>query len=67
MQLNHIVKSLLITGLFTTSSLPLLAAEAPKDATAATQQANNLLYNQLPITLTLLMPIKVLLPLSLKT
>lgn len=48
MQLNHIVKSLLITGLFTTSSLPLLAAEAPKDATAATQQANNLLYNQLP-------------------
>ncbi|MEL2930345.1 hypothetical protein R9N72_13145, partial [Escherichia coli] len=41
MQLNHIVKSLLITGLFTTSSLPLLAAEAPKDATAATQQANN--------------------------
>lgn len=39
MQLNHIVKSLLITGLFTTSSLPLLAAEAPKDATAATQQA----------------------------
>ncbi len=33
MQLNHIVKSLLITGLFTTSSLPLLAAEAPKDAT----------------------------------
>ena len=36
MQLNHIVKSLLITGLFTTSSLPLLAAEAPKDATAAT-------------------------------
>ena len=48
MQLNHIVKSLLITGLFTSSSLPLLAAEAPKDATA-------------------LMPIKVLLPLSLKT
>lgn len=69
MQLNHIVKSLLITGLFTTSSLPLFAAESPKDATAATQQANNLLYNQLPfpITLTLLMPIKVLLPLSLRT
>lgn len=68
MQLNHIVKSLLITGLFTTSSLPLLAAEAPKDATAATQQANNLLYScRFLITLTLLMPIKVLLPLSLKT
>ena len=69
MQLNQLIKRLLITGLFTTSSLPLLAAEAPKDATAATQQANNLLYNQLPlpITLTLLMPIKVLLPLSLKT
>lgn len=50
MQLNHIVKSLLITGLFTTSSLPLLAAEAPKNATAATQQANNLLYNQLPFS-----------------
>ncbi|MBS5382858.1 MAG: hydrolase, partial [Escherichia coli] len=50
MQLNHIVKSLLITGLFTTSSLPLLAAEAPKDATAATQQENNLLYNQLPFS-----------------
>lgn len=50
MQLNHIVKSLLITGLFTTSSLPLFAAESPKDATAATQQANNLLYNQLPFS-----------------
>ncbi|MGE2763047.1 alkyl/aryl-sulfatase [Escherichia coli] len=50
MQLNHIAKSLLVMGLFTTSSLPLIAAEAPKEASAATQQANNALYSQLPFS-----------------
>lgn len=52
MQLNHIAKSLLVMGLFTTSSLPLIAAEAPKEATSATQQANNALYSQLPFPIT---------------
>ncbi len=50
MQLNHIAKSLLVMGLFITSSLPLIAAEAPKEASAATQQANNALYSQLPFS-----------------
>lgn len=50
MQLNTIARSLLLAGLLTSFSLPLIAAEAPKEATAATQQANNALYNQLPFS-----------------
>lgn len=49
MQLNTIARGLLLAGLLTSFSLPLIAAEAPKDATAATQQANNALYNQLAL------------------
>lgn len=40
MQLNPIARRLLLAGLLTSCSLPLIAAEAPKEATAATQQAN---------------------------
>lgn len=50
MQLNPIARRLLLAGLLTSCSLPLIAAEAPKEATAATQQANNALYNQLPFS-----------------
>lgn len=50
MQLNRIAQSFILTGLLTSFSVPLMAAEAPKDATAATQQANNALYNQLPFS-----------------
>ena len=48
MQLNRIAQSFILAGLLTSFSVPVMAAEAPKDATAATQQANNALYNQLP-------------------
>lgn len=48
MQLNRIAKCFILAGLLTSFSVPLMAAEAPKDATASTQQANNALYNQLP-------------------
>lgn len=50
MQLNRIAQSLLLAGLLTSFAVPVMAAEAPKDATAATQQANNALYNQLPFS-----------------
>lgn len=68
MQLNHIAKSLLVMGLFTTSSLPLIAAEAPKEASAATQQGiTHFIVNcRFPITAILLMLIKVLLLLYLR-
>ena len=48
MRFNAIATRLALAGLFVSISPPLLAAEAPKDATAATQQANNALYSQLP-------------------
>lgn len=48
MRLNAIAASLALAGLFISFSPNALAAEAPKDATAATQQANNALYSQLP-------------------
>ena len=50
MQLNRIAQSFILAGLLTSFSVPVMAAEAPKDATAATQQANNALYNQLPFS-----------------
>lgn len=50
MQLNTIARGFILAGMLTSYSLPLLAVEAPKDATAATQQANNALYNQLPFS-----------------
>lgn len=48
MRLNAIATSLALAGLFLSFSPNALAAEAPKDATASTQQANNALYSQLP-------------------
>lgn len=50
MKLNMIVRSLALAGILGSVSLPLLAAEPSKDATAPTQQANNALYNQLPFS-----------------
>ncbi|EKJ8219140.1 alkyl/aryl-sulfatase [Citrobacter sedlakii] len=50
MQLNTIARGFILAGMLMSYSLPLLAVEAPKDATAATQQANNALYNQLPFS-----------------
>ena len=44
MKLNLIVRSLALAGLLVSVS-PSYSAEAPKDATAATQQANNALFN----------------------
>lgn len=50
MKFNMIVRSLALAGILGSISLPLRAVEAPKDATAPTQQANNALYNQLPFS-----------------
>lgn len=49
MKFNLIVRSLALAGFFISVSSS-FAAEAPKDATAATQQANNALFNQLPFS-----------------
>ncbi|TDP24378.1 hypothetical protein DFO52_101144 [Enterobacter sp. AG326] len=49
MKFNLIVRSLALAGLVISVSSA-YAAEAPKDATAATQQANNALFNQLPFS-----------------
>lgn len=50
MKLNAIVKSLTLAGLLTTLTAPSFAQTEPKDATAATKQANDALYNQLPFS-----------------
>lgn len=50
MKFNMIVRSLALAGILGSISLPLRAVEAPKDATAPTQQTNNALYNQLPFS-----------------
>jgi len=50
MRLKPIVKSLALAGLLTTIAMPGLAQETTKDATAATKQANNALYEQLPFS-----------------
>lgn len=59
MKLNLIVRSFVLAGMIM-SNCPSYAAEAPKDASAATQQANNALLTSFlsPITLILPMPIK---------
>lgn len=49
MKLNLIVRSFVLAGMIMSNS-PSYAAEAPKDASAATQQANNALFNQLPFS-----------------
>lgn len=50
MQLNKIVGYMVIAGVCSTSlmSLPVMAQEGAKDATAQTKSANNSLYGQLP-------------------
>lgn len=50
MRLKPIVKSFALAGLLTTIAMPGLAQETTKDATAATKQANNALYEQLPFS-----------------
>ncbi len=51
MKLKLIVKSLALAGLLSSTTLtPLYAQVAPKDALAATKQANDALYNQLPFS-----------------
>ncbi|SNY62475.1 alkyl/aryl-sulfatase [Enterobacter sp. CC120223-11] len=50
MRLNAIVKGLALAGMLTTLSTAALAEEATKAATAATKQANDALYNQLPFS-----------------
>lgn len=50
MQLNKIVGYMVIAGVCSTSlmSLPVMAQEGAKDATAQTKSANDALYGQLP-------------------
>lgn len=48
MKLNKIAKHLALAGVLTTLSVSAFAQIMPKEATAATQQANNALYNTLP-------------------
>jgi alkyl sulfatase BDS1-like metallo-beta-lactamase superfamily hydrolase len=52
MRLNAIVSSLALAGILTTVALPSFAeeAQAQKDATAATKQANDALLQQLPFS-----------------
>lgn len=68
MQLNKIAQSFILAGLLTSASAPLIAAEAPKDATASTQQANMSFSINCPspITPTLPMLIKASSPLFLR-
>lgn len=49
MKFNLIVRSLALAGFFISASTS-IAAETQKDASAATQQANNALYSQLPFS-----------------
>jgi Alkyl sulfatase and related hydrolases len=50
MRLNAIVTSLALTGMLTTFVAPAFAQVDPKEATSATKQANDALYNQLPFS-----------------
>lgn len=52
MKLNKLVSYLTLAGVCSTSliSLPVLAQEGAKDATAQTKSANDVLYGQLPFT-----------------
>ena len=52
MKLNKLVSYLALAGVCSTSliSLPVLAQEGAKDATAQTKSANDVLYGQLPFT-----------------
>lgn len=50
MRIKPIVKSLALAGLLTTITVYSYAQDGPKEATAATKQANDALYNQLPFS-----------------
>lgn len=63
MKLTPIMKGLALAGIFSTLPLTSWAETSPKEATAATKQANDALY-KLPITPTLPTRIKALSPLS---
>lgn len=50
MRLKPIARGLALAGLLTTLIVPAYADTASKDATSATKQANEQLYNQLPFS-----------------
>lgn len=50
MKLKPVARGLALAGLISTLILPAYADVSPKDATAATKQANDQLYNQLPFS-----------------
>lgn len=50
MRFNLIARSLALAGVLISAGTPAFAAEAPKEAAAATQQANNALFSQLPFS-----------------
>jgi alkyl sulfatase BDS1-like metallo-beta-lactamase superfamily hydrolase len=50
MRLKPIARSLALAGLLTTFAIPGFAQDSQKEATAATKQANDALYNQLPFS-----------------
>jgi hypothetical protein len=64
MKLTPIMKSLALAGIISTLPVTSWAETSPKEAAAATKQANDALYKQLPSPTTPTLPtrIKVLLP-----
>jgi len=50
MKLKPIARGLALAGLLSTFIIPAYADVTPKDATAATKQANDQLYQQLPFS-----------------
>ncbi|EMZ8855307.1 MBL fold metallo-hydrolase, partial [Salmonella enterica] len=50
MKLKPIARGLTLAGILSTFIIPAYADVSPKDATAATKQANDQLYNQLPFS-----------------
>jgi hypothetical protein len=66
MKLTPIMKSLALAGIISTLPVTSWAETSPKEAAAATKQANDALYKQLPSPITPTLPtrIKVLLPRS---
>ena len=50
MKLKPIARGLALAGILSTFIIPAYADVSPKDATAATKQANDQLYNQLPFS-----------------
>ncbi len=50
MKLKPVIRSLALAGLLTTITVPVFAQAGPQEATEATKQANNALYNKLPFS-----------------